>query len=106
MKSYSRLVIVCLAGFAFFAPLKFGTPVISQSALVPPGDFVEWVFFAWPNQLATLVAFGALMWLVLDAERLAARVDLLFVLPLIFLAAQAIAAPASVAPQTTADTLM
>jgi len=106
MKNYQRLVVACLAGLAFFAPLKFGTPVIAQAALVPPGTFYEWVFFAWPNQLATLVAFAGLMWLVLDEHRLAARVDFLFVLPLIFLAAQAVAAPPSIAPQTTADTLM
>jgi O-antigen ligase len=106
MKGYSRLVTVCLAGLAFFAPLKFGTPVVAQAGLTPPVDFVEWVFFAWPNQLATLVAFGALLWLVLDGERLAAQVDFLFVLPLLFLASQAVAAPPSIAPQMTADTLI
>jgi O-antigen ligase len=106
MKNYNRLVIVCLAGLAFFAPLKFGTPVIAQASLVPPTDLAEWLFFSWPNQLAALVAFGALMWLVLDRERLGARVDFLFLLPLLFLVSQVIAAPASIAPQTTADTLM
>jgi O-antigen ligase len=106
VKTYSRLVIVCLCGFAFFAPLKFGTPVIAQAGLVPPNGLAEWVFFSWPNQLATLVAFGALMWLVLDSERLIARLDLLFVLPVLFLVSQVMAAPTSIAPQTTEDTLM
>jgi tetratricopeptide (TPR) repeat protein len=106
VKAYGRFVLFCLAGLAFFAPLKFGTPVIAQSSLTPPTNWVEWVFFGWPNQLATIFAFGTLLWLVLDRERLAARVDFLFVLPLLFLASQAVAAPASIAPQTTADTLM
>ncbi len=106
MKNYNRIVVVCLGALAFLAPLKFGTPVIAQGMLVPPGSPYEWLFYAWPNQLATLIAFGTLLWLVLDGERLAARVDLLFVLPLLFLASQAIAAPPSITPQTTADTLM
>jgi len=106
MKWFGRWIVFCLAGLAFFAPLKFGTPVIAQSALIPPNTVAEWVFFTWPQQLATLFAFGALLWLVLDGERLAARVDFLFVLPLLFLASQSVAAPSSIAPQTTADTLM
>ena len=106
MKWFGRWVVFCLAGLAFFAPLKFGTPVITQSALVPPNTLAEWIFFTWPQQIATIFAFGALLWLVLDGERLAARVDLLFVLPLLFLASQSVASPPSIAPQTTADTLM
>ena len=106
MKWFGRWVVFCLAGLAFFAPLKFGTPVIAQSSLIPPNTVTEWIFFTWPQQLATLFVFGALLWLVLDGERLTARVDLLFVLPLLFLASQSVAAPPSIAPQTTADTLM
>lgn len=106
MKGFGRWVVFCLAGLAFFAPLKFGTPVTAQSALVPPNSVMEWIFFAWPLQLATIFAFGALLWLVLDGERLMARVDLLFVLPLCFLVTQIAAAVPSIAPQTTADTLM
>jgi O-antigen ligase len=106
MKGFGRWVVFCLAGLAFFAPLKFGTPVTAQSALVPPNAIEEWIFFAWPQQLATIFAFGALLWLVLDGERLTARVDLLFVLPLCFLVTQIAAAVPSIAPQTTADTLM
>jgi hypothetical protein len=102
---FSRWVIVCLAVLGFVAPLKFGTPVIHQSELLPPADVYQWIFFSWPNQLLYIFVFGALVWWVLDAERLAPRVDWLFVLPMIFLATQALAAPKSIHWQATADTL-
>jgi O-antigen ligase len=101
----SRWVIFCLAALACIAPLKFGTPVIHQSELMPPAELSQWVFFSWPNQLLYMFVFGALLWWVLDAERLAACVDLLFSLPLFFFATQALAALNSINWQVTSDTL-
>ena len=106
MKTFSRWIVACLAALAFLAPLKFGTPVVTQAHLIPPADFFEWVFFSWPNQIAVIFAFAALLWLVLDSERLAARVDVLFLLPVAFLATQALAAATSINRQLSADTLM
>ena len=106
MKTFSRWIVACLAALAFLAPLKFGTPVVTQAHLIPPADFFEWVFFSWPNQIAVIFAFAALLWLVLDSERLAARVDVLFLLPVAFLATQALAATTSINRQLSADTLM
>jgi len=106
MKVYSRWVIFFLAVLTFLAPLKFGTPVVLTASLVPPGSFFDWVFFSWPNQLAVLAAFAALLWLMVDKDRIAARVDFLFVLPLLFLLSQLVATPSSICPQATSDTLM
>lgn len=107
MSRFSRWVVFCLAALAFLAPLKFGTPVNLQSLVTPPEDFWDWaVHGSWPNQIGMLFAIGALVWLVLDSERMAARVDLLFFLPLLFLATQLPAALTTIAPQTTADTLI
>ena len=106
MKTFSRWIVACLAALAFLAPLKFGTPVVTQAHLIPPADLFEWVFFSWPNQIAVIFAFAALLWLVLDSERLAARVDVLFLLPVAFLATQALAATTSINRQLSADTLM
>ena len=106
MKTFNRWVIACLALIAFLAPLKFGTPVVNQSAMVPPQDFVEWVYMSWPNQIVIILAFAVLLWLVLDPNRLAAQVDWLFVLPLIFLASQVASLPGSINRQTSSDTVM
>ena len=106
MKTFSRWIVACLAALAFLAPLKFGTPVVTQAHLIPPANFFEWVFFSWPNQIAVIFAFAALLWLVLDSERLAARVDALFLLPVVFLATQVLATPTSINRQLSVDTLM
>ncbi|MEI6084822.1 MAG: O-antigen ligase family protein [Verrucomicrobiota bacterium] len=106
MKTYTRWVIFCLAALTFLAPLKFGTPVVLTLSLVPPGNFFDWVFFSWPNQLAVMAAFAALLWLVVDRDRIAARVDFLFVLPLLFLLSQLLATQSSICLQTSADTLL
>jgi tetratricopeptide (TPR) repeat protein len=106
MKTFNRWVIACLALIAFLAPLKFGTPVVNQSAMVPPKDFVEWVYTSWPNQIVIILVFAVLLWLVLDPNRLAARVDLLFVLPLIFLVTQVASLPGSINHQASSDTVM
>ncbi|MCG3147473.1 MAG: hypothetical protein PCFJNLEI_00913 [Verrucomicrobiae bacterium] len=106
MKSYTRWVILVLAGLTFLAPLKFGTPVVLTAALVPPGSFFDWVFFSWPNSVAVLATFAALVWVVVDSGRLAARVDLLFVLPVVWLVTQVVATPGSICPQTSGDTLL
>ena len=106
MKTLSRWIVACLAALAFLAPLKFGTPVVTQAHLIPPANFFELVFFSWPNQIAVIFAFAAFLWLVLDSERLAARVDVLFLLPAAFLATQALAATTSINRQLSADTLM
>jgi O-antigen ligase len=106
MSRFGRWVIFCLATLAFVAPLKFGTPVVLQSLVTPPREVPEWLIFSWPNQLVVIFVFGALIWLMLDARRLAARVDTLFVLPLVFLLTQTLATPRSINPQVSADTLI
>ena len=106
MKGFGRWVILCLTVVCFFAPLKFGTAVVLPVTLTPAADVFDWLFFSWPNQLATLFCFGALLWLVLDPNRVAARVDFLFVLPLLFLATQLLAMTGSIAPQASTDTLL
>ena len=67
---------------------------------------MEWLFYAWPNEVAVILVFSGFVWLVLDPQRMLARVDLLFVLPLMFLLTQAVTAPTSICRQTTIDTLM
>lgn len=106
MKVYPRWVSFWLLALTFLAPLKFGTPIVLGGSLVPPGSVFDWVFFSWPNSLAVLAAVATLVWLVVDRDRLAARVDFLFVLPLLFLLSQLVATPGSICPQTTADTLL
>ena len=106
MRTFNRWIITWLAVIAFLAPLKFGTPVVNQSAMVPPQDLVEWVYMSWPNQIAIILVFATLLWLVLDSDRLAARVDWLFVLPLVFLATQVAALPGSINRQASSDTVM
>ncbi len=106
MKAFGRWAIWCLALLAFFAPLKFGTPVVVQASLLLPGGLDEWIYFSWPNQLGVLFCFGALIWLVLDARRMAARMDGLFVLPVILLAALLAAYPSSINRQVATDTVL
>ena len=106
MKGLTNWFVFCLAAVACLAPLKFGTPTMIQSAMPPPADGLEWLSFSWPNELAVILVFGGFIWLVLDRERMLARVDLLFVLPLFFLLAQALAVPGTICRQTTIDTLM
>ena len=106
MNRFHRWVIGCLAGLAFLAPLKFGTPVMIQTVAIPPIDFFEWLFFAWPNQLLVIGIFGAFVWLVLDPSRMMARVDGLFLLPLFFLGTQLLAAANTINRQTSSDTVM
>ena len=50
--------------------------------------------------------FASFIWLVLDRDRVLARVDLLFTLPLFFLLTQVLAAPTTICRQTTLDTLL
>lgn len=106
MSRFSRWIIACFAVLAFVAPLKFGTPVVIQSQVSPPLGWFEWLFYSWPNQLAVIFAFTALTWLVLDPQRMAARVDALFVLPLMFLLAQMPAMAESINRQASNDTVM
>jgi O-antigen ligase len=106
MKGFKNWFVFGLAAVAFLAPLKFGTPAMLQSQVQPPGNIVEWLFYPWQNELAVILVFAAFIWLVLDPQRMLARVDLLFVLPLMFLLTQALAAPTSICRQTTIDTLM
>lgn len=106
IKPFQKWVLACLVAIAFLAPLKFGTPVVIQSLLVPPVGGWEWLFFSWPNQLVAIFVFAALVWLVLDPGRLAARVDTLFVLPLIWLVALTVSIPGSINRQVSADTFV
>lgn len=106
MKRFRRWIIACLAVLAFIAPLKFGTPVVTQAQLIPPTNLYEWLFFPWPNQIAVIFVFAGLLWLVLDSDRLAVRVDALFLLPIVFLATQALATASSINRQISVDTLL
>jgi O-antigen ligase len=106
MKRLANRFVFGLAAVAFLAPLKFGAPSIVQWAITPPTSVVEAVYFTWPNQLAIIFVFAGFTWLVLDRERMLARVDLLFVLPLLFLLTQALAALRTICPQVTIDTVM
>ena len=106
MKNHTNWFVFGLAMVAFLAPLKFGTPVMLQSLVEVPRDGFEWLFYSWPNELIVIFVFLSLVWLVLDPHRLLARVDLLFVLPLMFLLTQALAAPTTICRQTTVDLLM
>jgi O-antigen ligase len=106
MKGLANRFVLGLAAVAFLAPLKFGAPAMVQWAVVPPTDAVEWLYFTWPNELAVIVVFAGFIWLVLDRDRMLARVDLLFVLPLFFLLTQLLAAPWTICPQETIDTVM
>ena len=106
MKRLKNWFVFGLATVAFLAPLKFGTPVIIQASAVLPQDSFEWLHFSWPNELVILFIFAGFIWLVLDRDRMLARVDLLFTLPLFFLLTQALAVPGTICPQTTINTLM
>jgi tetratricopeptide (TPR) repeat protein len=106
MKDHRNWFVFWLATVAFLAPLKFGTPVMLQSLVEIPGSRFEWLFYSWPNEMMIILVFSGLVWLVLDPQRMLARVDLLFVLPLMFLLAQALAAPTTICRQTTVDLLM
>ena len=112
MKPFRRWTIAWLAVITFLAPLKFGTPVVSQWAATPPQGWFEWLMLPplvnvpWPNQIAIILVFATLSWLALDPGRLAARVDLLFVLPLIFLGTQLLAWPSSINRQTSSETVL
>ena len=106
MKGLANRFVLGLAAVAFLAPLKFGAPAMVQWAVMPPTDVVEWLYFTWPNEFAIILIFAGFIWLVLDRGRMLARVDLLFVLPLFFLLTQMLAAPWTICPQETIDTVM
>ncbi len=106
MKRLKNWFVFGLATVAFLAPLKFGTPVMIQGSALLPRDSFEWLHFSWPNELAIIFIFAGFIWLVLDRDRMLARVDLLFTLPLFFLLTQALAVPETICPQATIDTLM
>ena len=106
MKRLKNWFVFGLATVAFLAPLKFGTPVMIQGAAPLPRDAFEWIHFSWPNELVIILIFAGFIWLVLDRDRMLARVDLLFTLPLFFLLTQALAVPGTICPQATIDTLM
>jgi putative inorganic carbon (HCO3(-)) transporter len=106
MKRLKNWFVFGLATVAFLAPLKFGTPVMIQAAAPLPRYGAEWFQFSWPNELIVIFIFAGFIWLVLDRDRMLARVDLLFTLPLFFLLTQALAVPRTICPQVTIDTLM
>jgi len=90
-----------LAALVLLAPLKFGVPVVVQHAVPPPGAWLEWLWFSWPNPLLILLAFGALIWTV----PLVRRRGLLLSLPALFLATQLATWPGSVNGQASSDTV-
>src|SRR5476649_997089 len=106
MKRLKNWFVFGLATVAFLAPLKFGTPVMIQAAAPLPRYGAEWFQFSWPNELMVIFIFAGFIWLVLDRDRMLARVDLLFTLQLFFLLTQALAVPTTICPQATIDTLM
>src|ERR1700733_14301648 len=101
MKHLKNWFVFGLAALAFLAPLKFGAPTMLQAGTALPSDVAEWLYFTWPNELCIILVFAGFIWLVLDRERMLARVDLLFVLPLFFLLTQILAAPWTICPQET-----
>ena len=106
MKRLKNWFVFGLATVAFLAPLKFGTPVMIQASAPLPQDSFEWLHFSWPNELVIIFIFAGFIWLVLDRDRMLARADLLFTLPLFFLLTQVLAVPWTICPQETIDTLM
>lgn len=106
MNRFHAWIIACLATIAFLAPVKFGTPVVSQPLVTPPPGAYEWLLYSWPNQLGVMFVFLALTWLVLDSRRMAARVDALFVLPLVFLLTQVPPMLNSINRHVSNDTVM
>jgi O-antigen ligase len=106
MKRLANLFVFGMAAVAFVAPLKFGAPSVVQWAVAPPTSAVEAAYFTWPNQLSIMLVFAGFTWFVLDPNRMLARVDLLFALPLFFLLTQALAALRTICPQETMDTVL
>jgi hypothetical protein len=107
MKGLANRFVLGLAAVAFLAPLKFGAPTMVQWAVPPPNQRSRVAaYFTWPNELAIILVFAGFIWLVLDRDRMLARVDLLFVLPLFFLLTQVLAALWTICPQETIDTVM
>ncbi len=106
MKRLANWFVFGLAAVAFVAPLKFGAPTVVQWAVPPPTSAVEAAYFTWPNQIAIMLVFAGFAWLVLDRDRMLARVDLLFALPLVFLLTQVLAALWTICPQETIDTVL
>ncbi|HTS16967.1 MAG TPA: O-antigen ligase family protein [Verrucomicrobiae bacterium] len=106
MKRLANGFVFGLAALAFLAPLKFGAPSVVQWAVPLPADVIEALYFTWPNEVAIILVFVGFTWLVLDRERMLARVDLLFVLPLLFLLTQVLASPWTICVQETIDTVL
>jgi putative inorganic carbon (HCO3(-)) transporter len=106
MKGLANRFVFGLAAMTFLGPLKFGVPTMTQAGTMPPSSGPEWMYFSWPNELCIILVFAGFLWLVLDRGRMLARVDLLFVLPLLWLLTQALAVPRTICPQATVDTLM
>lgn len=102
----NRWFVTFLAVLAFLAPVKFGLPVILQSAMTPPDGLMEWLVSSWPGQLVVMLCFGALVWTVLDSKRVPVRMNALFVLPVIWLATQVVAVPGSINCQVSVDTVL
>lgn len=99
-------MVYALAGMAFLAPLKFGTPVVLRSVLPAPMAVIEWIFFSWPNQLGAILCFGTMIWFAADRRRWPMRVDWLAILPVLFLTTQSIAVWGSINWLVSTDTLM
>ena len=98
-------MVAWLALIAFLTPVKFGTPVISQSVLVPPTNALEWCLFSWPNPILIILAVLGLGGMFLDRHRPVMRSVGLALLPLAFLLTQAMALSHSINWQVSADTL-
>lgn len=106
MKSLGRWMMLGLAAVAFVAPLKLGTPVMLQSAVPPPATGLEWLIWSWPNEVGWLLCGAGLLGWALDRRRMAARKDVLFLLPLLFLVTQVVALPGTINWQSSRDTLV
>ena len=106
MKSLGRWTIFWLAAVAFLAPLKWATPVVLQALVEPPRDLVEWVFLSWSNEIGVMLIIGLLAWGVADSHRTGTRRDLLYYLPVLWLATQLLALPGTINQQVSVDTVL
>lgn len=98
--------MLALTGLLWFlAPLKFVVPVNLQSLAIPPSAPLEWVFWAWPNQLAVMLAAVLLLALALDGAWTAGG-GLLGWLVGLWLVTQALAMRVAICWQTGMDTLL
>lgn len=99
-----RWLLVLAGALLLLAPLKFTAPVNLQTLAVLPSSLIEWVYWSWPNQLGVMAAF---LFCLLVLERAPSmRLDLLGLLPAVFLVTQVVAMSGTICRQTSVDTVL